>query len=138
MEEIAALDELERVAQNLLREVDSSAVVLLKGNLAAGKTTLVSKIVQILGEGAATSPTFSLQQSYGERVFHYDFYRVSFDEILSLGLVEELEKEGLHFIEWADDALKELLIDAGFKLFELDIDILNESSRKYRLKALYA
>ncbi len=138
MEEIATLDELERVAQNILGEVGSSAIVLLKGNLAAGKTTLVSKIVQVLGEGVATSPTFSLQQSYGRRVFHYDFYRVNFEEVLSLGLVEELEKEGLHFIEWSDDALKELLIDAGFKLFELNIDILNKSSRKYRLKALYA
>ena len=71
-------------------------------------------------------------------MFHYDFYRVEFEEILTLGLLEEFEKSGSHFIEWVDISLKELLLDAGFNLFELNIEINDSKSRKYILKALHA
>jgi tRNA threonylcarbamoyladenosine biosynthesis protein TsaE len=142
MEIVASLDEVESVAKSVIEYVHKragdNAVILLYGDLAAGKTTLVSKIVQLLGGGVATSPTFSLQQCYGDKLFHYDFYRVDFDEIMALGLVDEFEKSGLHFVEWADDALKELLNDAGFNLFELYIEASSTKRRKYRLKAVNA
>lgn len=138
MEVTAPLEQVGSVAKEIVEIVGTNAIVLLNGTLAAGKTTLVSYIVSTLGLGSATSPTFSLQQCYDNRVFHYDFYRLSFEEIASLGLIEELERDGLHLVEWADDTLKELLIDAGFKLFELDIQIVSSNSRKYRLKALNA
>ncbi len=134
----ANLEELADVAAEIVSIIGRDAIVLLNGNLAAGKTTLVSSIAKVLGEGVATSPTFSLQQCYGAEMFHYDFYRVEFEEILSLGLLEEFEKSGLHFIEWADPTLKELLLNAGLNLFELDININDSKSRKYILKALDA
>ena len=137
-EAIAGLDKLTDIAEQIVSLVGQNAIVLLHGNLAAGKTTLVSTIARVIGEGSASSPTFSLQQCYGTKMFHYDFYRVEFDEILSLGLLEEFEKSGLHFIEWADEALKQILFDAGFDLYELDIEIVDNSSRKYILKALNA
>ncbi len=58
---------------------------LLDGDLAYAKTTLVSAIVKRLNLKGATSPTFTLQQVYQDRVFHYDFYRVKFQDILELG-----------------------------------------------------
>ena len=134
----ANLEELENVASEIVSIIGNDAIILLNGNLAAGKTTLVSYIARVLGEGVVTSPTFSLQQCYGAKMFHYDFYRVKFEEILSLGLLEEFEKSGLHFIEWVDISLKELLLDAGFNLFELNIEINDSKSRKYILKALHA
>lgn len=133
----ATLEELPSVAKEILKQIGNNAILLLYGNLAAGKTTLVSTIVKELGEGVATSPTFALQQCYGDKIFHYDFYRVDFNEILSLGLLDEFEKEGLHLVEWADPKLKETLFSAGFKLFELNIQV-NDGIREYILKVYNA
>ncbi len=133
-----SLNELESFAKELIEVLPNSAVVVLNGNLAAGKTTLVAKIANILGVKSATSPTFSLQQIYGDRVFHYDFYRVDFEEIVNLGLLEEFEKEGLHFVEWANSDLQELLIEAGFRVYSIDINVVDESLREYILKVLNA
>jgi len=47
------------------------------------------------------------------------------------------EKSGLHAIEWASDELQELLLEAGFELFELSINNLGDK-REYILKALDA
>ena len=137
-EAVAGLDKVADIAEQIVSLVGENAIVLLHGTLAAGKTTLVAQIAKLLGEGSVSSPTFSLQQCYGSKTFHYDFYRVEFDEILSLGLLEEFEKSGLHLIEWADPALKELLADAGFDLYEIDIEVVDDSSRKYIVKALNA
>ena len=137
-ETVAGLDTLAAIAEQIVSLIGHNAIILLHGTLAAGKTTLVAEIAKILGAGSASSPTFSLQQCYDAKMFHYDFYRVEFDEILSLGLLEEFEKSGLHFIEWAHPTLKELLVDAGFNLYEIDIEVVDSSSRKYIVKALNA
>ncbi len=137
LEESVNLEEVSNIANKILSYLPESAIVILNGDLAAGKTTLVSSIVNSLQLGSATSPTFSLQQVYSDRVFHYDFYRLEYAEIASLGLIDELEKNGLHFVEWAPDELVELLNSAGFNLFRIDIEKEN-SSRKYILRALNA
>ena len=136
-EQSAKLEQISDIASKILTYLPDNAIVALNGDLAAGKTTLVSTIVNSLNLGSATSPTFSLQQVYGDKVFHYDFYRLEYSEIANLGLIEELEKDGLHFVEWAPKELIELLSSAGFKLFIIDIEKQN-SSRKYILKALNA
>ena len=133
----ASLQELEVVAKDIIKLLPKSAIVFLEGNLAAGKTTLVNKMAQLLGFSGATSPTFTLQQVYGNNFFHYDFYRSSFEEIMGMGIIDEFEKEGLHFIEWPSKELKELLKGAGLKLFVLEITPKKEK-REYRLKALNA
>ncbi len=137
LEESVNLEEVSNIANKILSYLPESAIVILNGDLAAGKTTLVSNIVNSLQLGSATSPTFSLQQVYSDRVFHYDFYRLEYAEIASLGLIDELEKDGLHFVEWAPDELVGLLNNAGFNLFRIDIEKEN-SSRKYILRALNA
>jgi len=109
-----------------------SGVVLLKGDLAAGKTTLVKAFAKVLGEKEdVTSPTFSLQQIYGNRMFHYDLYNKGLEHFLSLGMLEELEKEGLHFVEWGDKHLENLLIDAGIDVATIDINKIAFDKREY-------
>ena len=137
LEESANLEHIADISEKILSYLPSNAIVALNGDLAAGKTTLVSSIVNSLNLGSATSPTFSLQQVYSDRVFHYDFYRLEYAEIANLGLIEELEKNGLHFVEWAPRELIELLSSAGFKIFAINIEKEN-SGRKYILKALNA
>ena len=133
----AALDEVKSVAKEILKLLPKNAVIFLKGDLAAGKTTFTNAVVEQLGLGTATSPTFSLQQVYGDSFFHYDFYRMEFEEIANLGLIDEFEKEGLHFVEWGGDKLRELLLGAGFKLFCISIEQKGDK-REYVLEVLNA
>jgi len=137
LEKEVNLENLDALAVDILKLLPNSAIVFLNGNLAAGKTTLVSKIVKALGLGVATSPTFSLQQVYSNLLFHYDFYRLDYSEIVDLGLIDEFEKDGIHLIEWAMDDLKNLLINAGFKIYSLDITP-SKNGRYYQLKVLNA
>ena len=83
------------------------AVVLLIGNLGAGKTTLAKGIVSGLGVAGpeeVTSPTFTLIHEYGEgRVYHIDLYRLDREpEVATLGLDEIFEKEAVVLIEWGE------------------------------------
>ena len=109
----------------------TTGVVILKGDLAAGKTTLVKAVVKALGvDEAVTSPTFSLQQVYGEKIYHYDMYNHGLDHFLSLGMLEELEKEGIHFVEWGDDALIEILDSAGIPTTVIEIVKVSDNERE--------
>ena len=124
------------MAKNIVDEFSNGAI-LLRGDLAAGKTTLTQAIVKILGiEDEVTSPTFSLQQCYGNNVFHYDIYNKGLDNFISLGMLEELEKDGLHLVEWGDDALKKILVDAGFDVLEINIKKIQNNKREYEICTL--
>ncbi|PLY11442.1 MAG: tRNA (adenosine(37)-N6)-threonylcarbamoyltransferase complex ATPase subunit type 1 TsaE [Arcobacter sp.] len=119
--------------ENLLNE--DTSIVLLRGDLASGKTTLVKNYVKSLKiDDLVTSPTFSIQTIYGENIFHYDVYNKSLEEFISLGLLEEFEKEGTHFVEWGDDRLDELLNSYGFHTIKVDIEKL-ENKRRYIINA---
>jgi tRNA threonylcarbamoyladenosine biosynthesis protein TsaE len=94
----------ERLARELLPQ---RGVVLLIGNLGAGKTTLAKGIVNGLGAAAVdevSSPTFTLVHEYGEgRVYHVDLYRLDEPrEVATLGLDEIFERDGLVLIEWGE------------------------------------
>lgn len=95
------------LGERLARELPSRGVVLLIGNLGAGKTTLAKGMVSGLGAAAAdevSSPTFTLIHEYGEgRVYHVDLYRLDEPrEVATLGLDEIFERDGLVLIEWGE------------------------------------
>lgn len=128
------LDEIASVAQEVLQVCGDSAVVILQGDLAAGKTTLVQAIAKELGiTDPVTSPTFSLQQCYGETLFHYDIYNQGLEQFMSLGLFEELEKPGIHLVEWGDERLKNLLESAGLPTVAVAIEKADDK-RCYRIE----
>ena len=110
---------------------NKNIVVLLQGDLASGKTTLVKNYVKFLGiDDKVTSPTFSLQSIYSNNIFHYDVYNKTLTEFISLGLLEEFEKDGIHFVEWGDDKLLNLLNEYGFNTKVVKIKKLNDK-REY-------
>ena len=95
------------LGEQLARELPARRVVLLIGNLGAGKTTLAKGIVQ--GRGAASpdevsSPTFTLIHEFSEgSVYHIDLYRL--DEacqVATLGLEELFDRDALVLIEWGE------------------------------------
>ena len=130
---ILSLKNLDILA-DFISENFKEGVVILQGDLASGKTTLVKKIVKKLGfDDEVTSPTFSLQQCYGDGIYHYDIYNHGLEHFLSLGMLEELEKDGIHFVEWGDDKLKLILLEYGFEVLTIKIKKLNDK-REYKIE----
>jgi tRNA threonylcarbamoyladenosine biosynthesis protein TsaE len=128
------LDNLLNFVNNLKDEINNKdIVVLLQGDLASGKTTLVKNYVKLLGlDDEVTSPTFSLQSVYSNKIYHYDVYNKTLEEFISLGLLEEFEKSGIHFVEWGDDRLYDILKEYGFNTKIVKIDKLNDK-REYTI-----
>ncbi|MDD2267387.1 tRNA (adenosine(37)-N6)-threonylcarbamoyltransferase complex ATPase subunit type 1 TsaE [Sulfuricurvum sp.] len=129
------LDELPQVCERIVAELPQGGVVILQGDLASGKTTLTQAFARYLGmEETVTSPTFSLQQRYGDKLYHYDLYNYGFEKFLSLGMMEELEREGYHLVEWGDTALIDLLKRCGIDCLILKITKCDDQSRYYEVQ----
>lgn len=133
---LTSLEDISLVVNELKKRVQNrDCIVLLKGDLASGKTTLVKNFVKYLElEDLVTSPTFSLQAVYSDKIYHYDVYNKTLSEFISLGMLEEFEKEGIHFVEWGDDELKDILDDYGYKVLVVEIEKL-ENKRLYKIDA---
>ncbi len=99
-------DETIRLGERLAAELPPKAVLLLIGNLGAGKTTLAKGIVQGLGAAQpeeVSSPTFTLIHEYSPNVYHIDLYRLDRPEqVASLGLEEIFDRQAVVLIEWGE------------------------------------
>ncbi len=95
------------LGERIARELPKRAVVLLIGNLGAGKTTLAKGIVTGLGAAPpeeVASPTFTLIHEYGDgAVYHIDLYRLEeLSEVATLGLDEIFDRQAVVLIEWGE------------------------------------
>ena len=94
------------LGRRLAERLEPGAVVLLYGNLGAGKTAFVRGLAEGLGASPdeVTSPTFTLIQEYAgpTPLYHVDLYRLTPAEADDLGLDELLAGDGVVAIEWAD------------------------------------
>ncbi|MCK9161332.1 MAG: tRNA (adenosine(37)-N6)-threonylcarbamoyltransferase complex ATPase subunit type 1 TsaE [Arcobacter butzleri] len=129
---VVGLNDIQKVVSYLKEQISNKDyVILLRGDLASGKTTLVKEFVNSLDiKESVTSPTFSIQSLYGDNIYHYDVYNKSLNEFISLGLLEEFEKQGIHFVEWGDEKLEDILYSYGFRLLIVTINKL-ENKREY-------
>jgi len=127
--EVESLDDLKKVIECIKKS--GKNIIILSGTLGSGKTTLVKEFVKSLGlKNEVSSPTFALQNVYDARVYHYDLYNKNVDEFLALGMLEEFEKEGYHFLEWGE-GLSEVLERYGFDYLTVRID-LKENKRIFK------
>jgi len=131
---IASLNELNQITNYLNQTIPKNAIIFLVGDLASGKTTLTKAIAKSKGiDSEVTSPTFSLQQCYGDDFFHYDLYRIENQEFMELGLFEEFDKDGWHIVEWGDNELREFLLNIGYSVYTVTITPENKQ-RKYKIE----
>jgi tRNA threonylcarbamoyladenosine biosynthesis protein TsaE len=98
--------ETSAVGRDLARTLAPGSVILLSGNLGAGKTAFVRGLAEGLGIDPAevSSPTFTLIQEYrGGRLplHHVDLYRLAPVEVADLGL-DDLQDDGVTAVEWPD------------------------------------
>lgn len=101
-------DETIEFGRKIARDLPKKAVVLLIGNLGAGKTTLAKGIISGLGAAdpdEVTSPTFTLIHEYGGgRVYHVDLYRLDTPaQVATLGLDELFDRQAVVLIEWGEN-----------------------------------
>ena len=128
-----SLENISNAVNQLLEAINLGPKIwLFRGEMGAGKTTLVKEIGQQLKiKSIVQSPTFSLVNPYetesGEIIYHFDLYRLeNVHEAVDIGIEEYLDSGHLCFIEWPERA--EIL----WNIPHVNIEIVNltEFSRK--------
>ena len=129
----------------LARELTPPVLVLLLGELGAGKTTLAKGLVAGLGaapEEEVTSPTFTMIHEYGSargngaRVYHVDLYRVeSARELETLGLEDLLAERAVVIVEWGEKLGPALWVSAPGRLIEIHLETVSETERRIEVRA---
>jgi tRNA threonylcarbamoyladenosine biosynthesis protein TsaE len=126
-------------------------LVLLKGDLGAGKTTLTKGIISGLGaarEEDVTSPTFNLVHEFripnpgapgenarGCKVYHVDLYRIdSFHDLESLGIEDALSEKAIVIIEWPE----RFTFRTDWPTLEIHLDHAGGDTRKIAVMDLKA
>ena len=113
---IDSLDDLPDAAEAVIDALAGRTVVAFRGEMGAGKTTLIGAILDRLGSAdTVTSPTFALVNQYdtadGRPVFHFDFYRIDrIEEAYDFGYEEYFYSGNLCLVEWPEK-IEELLPD---------------------------
>ena len=128
--------DLDQVAEELIAALDGRSVVAFCGPMGAGKTTLISAIMEYLGSAdTVTSPTFALVNQYytasQEPVYHFDFYRInSLAEAFDMGYEEYFYSGDLCLVEWPEK-VEELLPE---DVMIVRIEPLDETTRRFTIE----
>ncbi len=127
-------NETRRIAADFARLLHPGDVVVLKGELGAGKTVVVKAIAKALGyDGPVTSPSFTLLNVYYTpkfSIYHFDFYRIQSEaEALGIGADEYIYGDGICLIEWPEK-VQNLLPDRYYEFFIRIPDYAEDPNRR--------
>ncbi len=105
---INSTDDLHRVAREFLNAIGEHRLVAFFGKMGVGKTTFIKAICEVLGvTDVVNSPTFSIVNEYdyeGERIFHFDFYRLKkAEEAYDFGIEEYFASGCFCLMEWSEN-----------------------------------
>ena len=117
---VKTLEQTKQLAEQFADSLGIGDVVLLSGDLGAGKTTFTQFVFKYLGvQGVVNSPTFSVLKTYnanGIVLNHFDAYRINTNEAIECGFDEVISSgEGITFIEWSENII-ELLPEHCIKI----------------------
>lgn len=125
-------------AKQIALKVKSGDVILLFGDLGAGKTTFTKCLCKCLGvTNTVTSPTFTIMNQHKGKDFlinHFDMYRLeSKDEAIELGFDEILGSKGcICVVEWPERCLS-IFPENSIKIY---VESLGETKRKFKVEGL--
>ena len=129
---VKSVEETYNVASKVAESLKGKEIILLNGDLGAGKTTFTKGIAKALGiTDVVTSPTFTFMKEYQGRLnlYHFDMYRVEeADELYELGLNDYLGLDGgVCVIEWNKfEGIKNPIV--------INIDVIDDTTRKITIK----
>jgi len=115
---------------------EDGTVVLLKGDLGAGKTCFsqgVARGLQVPEEQPVTSPTFVIMNQYRGRItlYHFDLYRLfGSDDLETVGADEVLGRDGVCLVEWPEQC------DVQVPALEVELTIISAECRNLAVRAL--
>lgn len=130
---IKSLEETEKLATDFAKTLKCGDVVLLNGDLGAGKTTFTQFVFRSLGVNEiVSSPTFAILKSYEGKftLHHFDTYRISTEEAIESGFDEVIdESNSIKFIEWSENIAP--LLPKKCKI--VNIKRLSETEREFEI-----
>lgn len=126
---ITQLEDWQQVVDKILPQLQHP-ILLLKGNLGAGKTTFTQFLLKNLdSKDEVNSPTYSIVNEYNSpkgKIFHFDLYRLkNLEEVYDIGIEEYIDNGFLCIIEWPE-VYEEELYDLKFHT----INIINSDERR--------
>ena len=135
VEIISSLEEFKKLIEKLNVIIEKNSIVLLEGDLGAGKTTLVSYFCELHNILNTQSPTYALHNRYsgpGIEVDHFDLYRLE-DEIQveASGFYDlmNMDMPSYKFIEWSQ-RLDSETIESFKNCYRIKIELINSSKHR--------
>lgn len=126
------------IAKKISAKLNSGDIVLLSGDLGAGKTHFVKGIVKSFGgdDKSVTSPTFTIINEYLTNkfnIYHFDLYRIDNpNELYNIGFEEYFYGDGVCFIEWPERAEEFFIGDKKI----VNITKIDDNARKFIIEGI--
>lgn len=136
---IENIADLDRGAKFVVNTLGDATVVAFRGEMGAGKTTLINAICKVLGveSDATSSPTFAIINEYrsdttAELIYHFDCYRLKdYEEALDAGADDYFYSGALCLVEWPE-RIEEILPDDTVDVY---IEVMEDGRRKLTVSA---
>ena len=130
---VKGLKETQKLANDFAASLNGGEVVLLNGDLGAGKTTFTQFVFKALGvKEVVSSPTFAILKSYEGKfkLHHFDTYRISTEEAIESGFDEIFQEEdSVIFVEWSEN-IASLLPN---ETISVNIRRISENEREFEI-----
>ncbi len=126
-------EETKKLAEKFSSSLKGDEVIILNGNLGAGKTFFIKQVLNNFGIDGTSSPSFSIVNQYEGKfkIYHFDFYRIEkLNELYDIGITDYFsDDEALTFIEWGN-LFPDILPS---KRIEIGIIIKEETEREFKI-----
>jgi tRNA threonylcarbamoyladenosine biosynthesis protein TsaE len=128
--------ETELIAKDFSAFVTEGMIIVLIGDLGAGKTFFTKKLLHYFDINTANSPTFAIVNEYNgiKKFYHFDFYRINkAEELIDIGIEDYFsDNDAISLIEWGN-LFPDLL---PIERFEIEIKFTSEDERIFEFRKL--